>query len=127
MRRLTSLIAASAVLAAGCGEDDQRAAARPASVPAGGTVRVTGTEYEFDPSAVVVRGAGPLTIRLRNEGTLAHNLRLFSGDREVGGTPTFTGGRSESGRVRLERGSYEMVCTVGNHAELGMTGTLEVE
>jgi plastocyanin len=126
MRRLTLLMTACAVLAAGCGDDEQKAAAPPAAVPAGGTVRVTGTEYEFDPSDVVVNGPGRLTIALRNDGALAHNLRLFRGDREVGGTPTFTGGRSESARVTLERGSYDMVCTVGNHADLGMTGTLEV-
>jgi uncharacterized cupredoxin-like copper-binding protein len=28
--------------------------------------------------------------------------------------------------VNLEHGRYEMVCTVGDHAELGMTGELEV-
>ena len=114
------------MVAAGCGDDDQEASAPPATVPAGGTARIVGTEYEFDPSAVVVDDPGPLRIALRNDGTLAHNLRLFRGDREVGGTPTFTGGRTESARVTLERGAYEMVCTVGNHADLGMTGTLEV-
>ena len=114
------------MVAAGCGDDDQEASAPPATVPAGGTARIVGTEYEFDPSAVVVDDPGPLRIALRNDGTLAHNLRLFRGDREVGGTPTFTGGRTESARVTLERGAYEMVCTVANHADLGMTGTLEV-
>ena len=96
------------------------------TVPAGATVRVVGDEYSFDPARVVVRGAGPLTITLRNRGDLAHNLKLFRGDEEVGGTPTFPGGRTESGRVNLEHGNYEMVCTVGDHADLGMTGTLTV-
>ena len=48
------------------------------------------------------------------------------GDEELGGTPSFPAA-SESTRLNLEHGSYEMVCTVGDHAELGMTGTLEVE
>ena len=76
---------------------------------------------------MVVRGAGPLTIRLRERrASLAHNLQLQRDGEDVGGTPTFPGGETQSGRVNLEHGRYEMVCTVGDHAELGMTGELEV-
>jgi plastocyanin len=90
------------------------------------TLQVTATEYSFDPNRVVVRGAGPLTIRLENVGTLAHDLHLRRGDEDIGGTPVFPGGQTGSGRVNLEHGNYEMFCTVGDHAELGMTGELEV-
>ena len=58
---------------------------------------VTGREYSFDPDRVVVRGAGPLTIELRNDGDLAHNLRVRRDGEDVGGTPSFPGGRD---RVR---------------------------
>jgi plastocyanin len=74
-----------------------------------------------------VRGAGVLTIRLENDGDLAHNLRLRRDGKEVGGTPSFPAGRTESARLRLRPGAYEMLCTVGDHAELGMTGRLEVK
>jgi plastocyanin len=63
---------------------------------------------------------------LENQGTLAHNLKIFDGDEELGGTPTFPGGRTESGTVELPPGEYRMVCTVGDHERLGMVGTLEV-
>jgi plastocyanin len=125
MRRLAAPFAVLACLA-GCGGDGEEEPARGVTVDPGSTLRVTGDEYSFDPERVVVRGAGPLTIRLRNAGELAHNLRLSRGGEEVGGTPTFPGGQTRSGRVNLERGRYEMVCTVGDHAELGMTGELEV-
>jgi plastocyanin len=125
MRRLAALLAAVA-LAAGCGGDDGDEPGRAVSVDAGDTVAVTAREHSFDPERIVVEGAGPLTIELENAGDLAHNLRLRRGGREVGGTPTFPGGRTESGRVRLERGAYEMICTVGDHADLGMTGELQV-
>ena len=36
------------------------------------------------------------------------------------------GGESRSARLNLEHGNYEILCTVGDHAELGMTGTLRV-
>lgn len=126
MRRL-SLALTALLLASGCGGDDDEQPARTVAIEPGSTVEVVAREYSFDPSALTASGPGRLTIRLRNEGDLAHNLKVFEGDREIGGTPTFPGGRTESGRVRLEPGSYELVCTVGDHAELGMTGTLEVE
>jgi plastocyanin len=126
MRRLAAPLAAVA-LAAGCGGDDQDEAGRTVTVDGGDTVVVTAREYSFDPERVVVEGGGPLTIELENAGDLAHNLRLRRGGQDVGGTPTFPGGRTESGRVRVERGAYQMICTVGDHAELGMTGELEVK
>lgn len=87
---------------------------------------MVGEEYSFDPASVVVESAGRLTIVLENRGSLAHNLKLMSDGEELGGTPTFPSGRTESGTLELEPGSYEMVCTVGDHAELGMTGTVRV-
>ena len=126
MRRLAAPFAAL-LLAAGCGDDDDEAPGRTVTVDAGATVAVTAREYSFDPDRIVVEAAGPLTIELENAGDLAHNLRLRRDGEDAGGTPTFPGGRTESGRVRLEPGTYELVCTVGDHAELGMTGELEVK
>jgi plastocyanin len=97
------------------------------SVKPNSTLRVTGKEYSFDPGAVKMTGAGPLTIELRNAGSLAHNLKLIRNGETIGGTPTFPGGETRSGRVNLEHGRYEMVCTVGDHAELGMRGDFEVK
>jgi plastocyanin len=125
-------LAAAALVGAGCGGEDEQPG-RTVTVPAGQTIRVVGDEYRFDPETVVVEGAAgggrPAEVRLElvNEGALAHNLRVFDGDRELGGTPTFQGGgKTRDGAVRLEPGTYELICTVGNHEELGMTGRLEV-
>jgi plastocyanin len=46
--------------------------------------------------------------------------------RVVGGTPSFPAGESRTARLHVARGDYEYLCTVGDHAELGMTGTLRV-
>jgi plastocyanin len=125
MRRLAVPCAILAFLA-GCGDDDDEERARSVTINPNSTLRVAGDEYSFDPGRVTVRGAGPLTIRLRNDGELAHNLRIERDGEDIGGTPTFPGGQTQSGRVNLEHGRYVMVCTVGDHAELGMTGELEV-
>jgi plastocyanin len=125
MRRL-AVPCAIVLCLIGCGGDDGEEPTRSVTVKPNSTLEVTGDEYSFDPGRVVVRGAGPLTIRLRNAGELAHNLRLEQNGEDVGGTPTFPGGETQSGRVNLEHGRYEMICTVGDHAELGMTGELMV-
>ena len=125
MRRLAVPCAILATLGA-CGGDDGESETRSVTVKPNSTLRVTAKEYSFNPAHVVVSGAGPLTIRLENAGSLAHNLKLRKGEEDVGGTPTFPAGETRSGRVNLQHGRYEMICTVGDHAELGMTGTLEV-
>ena len=126
MRRLAAPFALL-VLAAGCGGDDRESSGRTVTFDAGGTVTVKAHEYGFDPDRVVVRGPGSLTLRLRNDGELAHNIRVRRGGEEIGGTPSFPPGRTESAQLRLRPGKYELLCTVGDHAELGMTGELEVK
>jgi plastocyanin len=126
MRRLAAPCAVLA-LAAGCGGNDHQASGRTVTVDSGAAVTVKAHEYGFDPDRLVVRAPGPLTIRLRNDGDLAHNIRVRRGGQEVGGTPSFPPGRTESARLRLRPGKYELLCTVGDHAELGMRGVLEVK
>jgi plastocyanin len=126
VRRLAAPCASLLAFVA-CGGGDQDNGARSVSVTPNSTLRVTAKEYSFDPARVEVSGAGSLTIRLRNAGSLAHNLKLTRNGETIGGTPTFPGGETRSGRVNLLQGRYEMVCTVGDHAELGMRGELEVK
>jgi plastocyanin len=124
LRRFALTLALCTLLVAACGDDDEPG--RTVTAPANAMLRVVGKEYSFDPSTIVLSGAGTLTLTLRNEGSVAHNLKLFRSDEEIGGTPTLPGGRSESTRLNLEHGNYRMVCTVGDHEERGMTGTLRV-
>jgi plastocyanin len=129
MRRLAAITALCACLLVACGGGDDGEEAAPATTVGGGKeLRVVGNEYSFDPENVVVTGGGGrLKITLENKGSLAHNLKVERDGEDLGGTPTFQGGRTESGTVELEPGEYEMICTVGNHADLGMTGTLTVK
>jgi plastocyanin len=124
LRRLALTLALCSLLVAACGDDDD--SGRTVTTPANERLPVVADEYSFDPSAIQVSGAGRLTLTLRNEGSLAHNLKLFRGDEEIGGTSTLPAGSSESVRLNLEHGSYRMVCTVGDHEQLGMKGTVLV-
>jgi plastocyanin len=125
VRRLSALIALSVLALAGCGGDDDTPG-RTVTVEPGETLTVVADEYSFDPETIVLTGSGELTVELDNDGVLAHNLRVFEGETDVGGTPTFVGGDPRPGSVRVEPGAYALVCTVGDHADLGMTGKLTV-
>ena len=124
MSRFALTLAAFALALAGCGGGDERG--RTVTVPSNAALRVVAKEYSFDPSGIVVRGPGTVRITLENDGSLAHDLKLSRDGREVGGTPAFPSGQKKSVRLRLARGDYEYVCTVGDHEELGMKGTLTV-
>lgn len=123
---LTPLLLAAVAVASGCGGEEDEAG-RTVTTGAGDPVEVVATEYAFDPSTVVVEGGGgPIDITLDNQGSLAHNLMVFEGDSEIGGTSTFQGGESDTAEVELSPGTYEMICTVSDHEALGMVGELEV-
>jgi len=123
--RLPLLVAL--LLTAGCGGDDEKKGPRGPvrTVPAGQPLRVVGKEYSFTPARVSTGDSEPIRVELENRGTLAHNLKVLQDGRELGGTPTFTQG-TRGGSVQLAPGKYRVVCTVGNHEQLGMVGELEV-
>ena len=118
-------LAAGVSLAAGCGGEDAPPGPTATTAP-GEPITVVATEYAFDPATLVLAGAGELEVELENRGSLAHNLWVIQGADEVGGTPTFQGGESRSATVEVEPGTYRLICTVGNHEELGMVGELQV-
>jgi plastocyanin len=124
LTRSALTLAALALLVAGCGGNDKPGGT--VTAPANGNVRVTGKEYSFDPSTIVVRGAGSVRLTLDNKGSLAHNIKVEKDGRVIGGTQAFPAGESRSATVPLTSGTYEFLCTVGDHAELGMKGTLKV-
>jgi plastocyanin len=123
MQRPWVALAASIALA-GCGGGDDEEG-RAVTVPAGQDLRVSADEYSFDPSRITVEEPGELTITLRNKGELAHDLRVEKDGRDIGGTPVFESGQ-RAARIRLTRGDYSFICSVGDHEELGMKGTLRV-
>lgn len=115
------------MLASCGGGGNQPAKGRAVTVPAGHVVSVTAREYSFDPAKVVVTGGGgALRVTLRNRGSLAHDVRVLKGGRDLGGTQSSEGKRPHSATVDLKPGRYRLICSVGDHAQLGMRASLEV-
>jgi plastocyanin len=104
---------------AGCGGDD------PPERPRDGRVTITLDDFSISPQEL--RAApGRITVTATNGGRLPHNFRLRRGAREPLKITTLLPGATGTASVTLRRGEYDMVCTVGNHEELGMRGTLIV-
>ncbi len=84
-------------------------------------IDVVATEMAYDPSSIVVE-AGEVPVRIVNEGTVIHDLRIeglpFLLEAEPGATETST--------VDLEPGTYQFYCSIPGHREAGMEGVLEV-
>jgi plastocyanin len=119
LARITAAALAAAALA-GCGGPE------PPSEAPGGRVAITLDDFLVRPQNVRA-AAGELTFEVVNRGRLAHNFRLRGRDGgEPVAIPTMLPGRSGREVVRLEPGSYKMLCTVANHEQLGMTGRLVV-
>ena len=99
------------------------------TLKAGQPLAVTADEYKFDPKNVTVDAGGKTTtlaIKLHNSGGLAHDFRVERDGSEVGGTPVVLGDKDAGATVKLAPGSYTFFCSVGDHEQLGMKGSLTV-
>ncbi len=80
--------------------------------------------------------AGPVTFTIKNAGTLPHNLGVVAADgaSKAGGitgktikdSENIDGGKSGTLTVDLKPGTYQVVCTVPGHVQLGMIVMLTV-
>ena len=130
MKALAAILLAGLAVAmtGGCSEDDDEPG-RSVTIRPEETLDIEADEYRFDPERVRVKSAGR-NVRLRavldNRGTLAHNLHVRDGERDIGGLRSFPPGEERALSVNLEPGEYDLVCTVADHEDLGMKGKLEI-
>jgi plastocyanin len=116
--RLVVVTAATLALA-GCGGDEPAAEAR------GGTVAIALDDFFVEPQDVRAR-AGELRFEVTNRGRLPHNFRVRDDAGERVQVRTLLPGAAKTATADLAPGDYKMLCTVANHEQLGMTGTLVV-
>jgi plastocyanin len=133
---LPGVLVATVLALAGCGGDDKKGddggeKSRDAvTVGHNQPIAFGASEYAFQPKTVTVYAgtSQPSVVRfvLRNNGSLAHDLHIQKDGSDLGGTAIFGPGKVESGEAKLGPGTYEFLCTVGDHAALGMKGKLVV-
>jgi plastocyanin len=127
--RRTLCLAVAAVGLAGCGGTEEPPDL-PETLSAGDALEVGAEEYVFSPNRVTIEGAPAKGVRQRieldNRGELAHNIEILDGERIVGRLRSFPAGQRRDLTVDLPPGEYRFVCTVADHDEKGMRGTLRV-
>jgi uncharacterized cupredoxin-like copper-binding protein len=118
----------AALVATGCGDEIAYTRAPDRRVD----VRLD--EYRVLPEHIQVT-AGRVIITARNTGRLTHNLVVVQFSRPLGdeveheyGQPTKTlfPGETGSTTVNLKAGKYRLICTIGNHDNLGQYAELKV-
>jgi plastocyanin len=130
MKRLAALlfvVVALPVALVACGGGDGgggEGAAEEGGAAASETLHVTATDFAFDPNAITASD-GNLTFEVMNEGGAPHALAV-RGNGVDESSDTVDGGQSTTFEMSLQDGSYEIYCPVGDHADRGMVGTLQV-
>ena len=116
--RLLAATVAALLLTACGGEDPVRVRDR--------VVEVELTDYRIEPQ-VIRSDAGRTIFRIRNTGRLPHNFHIRGETQTRLKVSTLLPGKSfiRTG-IRMRRGDWVMFCSIGNHEELGMHGTLIV-
>jgi plastocyanin len=116
------------VVAAGCGggggdgSGDGIGDDEPFKPASGADYEVFASEFAFAPPFLVVDKPGTYTFAVRNDGNVPHNFTV----KGVGGTEDAQPGETKTVELTLKAGNYEIVCTIGDHEEQGMFGTLNV-
>jgi len=143
---LTALLAATALIAAGCGGSDDNSSDDSSSSSGtqgntsdstatggggggggGSTVKLTadpGGALKFDKTSLSAK-AGKLTVVMDNPSQTPHAVEVEGKGLEKA-TKTLTGGTAKV-TVDVKPGKYEVYCPVDGHKAAGMRGTLTVQ
>jgi len=120
-RAVASGLIAIALLAA-CGGSGGNGGSQPA-----GSIKVTMTEYKFDPSTVNA-SSGKVVFFLVNGGSVAHDLIIRdSNNNRVAGSELISAGDTTVFTVdNIAAGTYTLFCDQPGHESSGMKGTLTI-
>jgi plastocyanin len=114
-----ALVLLASVVVAGCGGGEPTARVRD------GRVAIVLDDFSIRPQTVRA-DAGETTFEIENRGRIGHNFHVIGARGEPVAVTTIFPGERETATADLERGRYRMLCTVSNHEELGMYGTVVV-
>jgi plastocyanin len=127
MRRAPLALIVLLAALAGCGDEKEKSSGS-VTLNRGAPVVVEGDEYSFKPGTITIRGGGgPVRFELKNVGSLPHDIHVRRGDEELGGSEAVGEGETARATVDLAPGDYEVYCSIGDHADLGMKGELKIE
>ena len=95
------------------------AAASPSVAPVGTKVGVVEKEFSITLDKASFT-PGDYTFKIQNQGSFPHNLTIKGPGVDSKASPTLGAGESGSLTVALQKGSYELWCSVPGHKDKGM-------
>jgi nitrite reductase (NO-forming) len=88
-------------------------------------ITVSGTEFAFSPSTIIVKAGEQVKINFKNEGGASHNLIIEGLEAKTG---TIGSGQTDTIEFTAPvSGTYTFFCSVPGHRAAGMEGSLKVE
>ena len=120
-----------ALLISGCGTGATPVVNPPGNPPAatpsvtGTKINATETEYSITLSTSTLT-AGVYTFDVENHGTMSHNLNIAGPGVAQQTSPTVQPGGSAQITVTLQKGTYELWCSIDGHKDLGMDLKVQV-
>ena len=117
-----AMAAAVAALLTGCGAGGGGGSAQPA-----GSIKVTLTEFKFDPSTIRAP-SGKVVFYLVNAGTTSHDMIIRdSSNNRLNGSDLISAGDTFVFTVdSIPTGTYTYFCAQSGHEASGMKGTLTI-
>ena len=93
------------------------------------TLRVTGSEYDFQPRTLELRAGVPTRIEFENSGSIEHSLVVKAPDGSGDWIHLHAGAKAaDAGTYRIDQpGEYPLLCTIAGHTEAGMVGLVVVK
>lgn len=89
-------------------------------------VRITAGEFFFVPREVAA-SPGAVTVVVRNEGAIEHNVVLAgTGGKSVAEVAVIEPGQTAEIKTAIHEGTYTIYCSLPGHREAGMVATLTV-
>lgn len=122
-----AIVAIAVVVLAGCttggdatggGSGDRAATAQPA------VVEVTLSDFAIAPATIAVPAGRPVTFQAENSGGAPHSFGVVVGSETLESAVVAPGGVAELAVPSFETGTYDALCTVPGHDELGMVATV---
>ena len=121
LRRYTApLVALAAVLALGACSSSSKSS-EPTKTVTDGKITIDAFDIHFDVGTIKTT-AGPLEVTFTNKGALEHTFTIEGTDLDL----KANSGKTETGTVKLAKGTYKYECTEAGHAQQGMKGEIEV-
>ncbi|MFQ5524084.1 MAG: cupredoxin domain-containing protein [Acidimicrobiia bacterium] len=95
----------------------------PAAQSEGTVIEIVATEFAFNPSSLDLPAGETVTLRLRNDGAIAHNLEIA----DLGVFVEADAGQETSVTFTVpESGASTFLCNIPGHRDAGMEGVFEI-